>query len=107
MVTYTKNKQTGRFDLIGLQSELREGAVVTVSLASGKTKKVTVGRVSKPFLAKFGNNQGKQCVIATVASSGGGQGDGKRDGGPRGSRPCYMCGSYYCEGARGGLCDDD
>lgn len=29
------------------------------------------------------------------------------DGGPRGSRSCYMCGSYYCEGARGGLCEDD
>lgn len=29
------------------------------------------------------------------------------DGGPRGDRPCYMCGSYYCDGARGSLCEDD
>lgn len=32
---------------------------------------------------------------------------GYGDGGPRGKQRCYMCGSYYCDGARGGLCEND
>lgn len=67
MITFTKNKQTGKYDIIGPAGELREGAVVTVSCRSGKTKQVTVGRVSRPFVAKFGPLAGQKVAIAKVA----------------------------------------
>ena len=70
MVTYTKNKQTGNFDIIGLASELSEGKTVTVTLASGATKRVIVGKMSKAFEAKFGANVGQSVCIAKVSSNG-------------------------------------
>ena len=70
MISYTKNKQTGYFDIIGPSSEMVEGRTVTVTLASGATKRVTVGKVSKPFEARFGANVGKSVCIAKIMSSG-------------------------------------
>lgn len=66
MINFTKNKRTGRFDVIGPVSELRVGNVI-VTKKDGSTSEVEVLRLSRPFVAKFGPNEGKECVIGTVA----------------------------------------
>lgn len=67
MVTFTKNNQTGNYDVIGPVNEIGVGQVV-VTKKSGEKTTVTVSRVSKPFVAKFGDHKGKECCIGTVAA---------------------------------------
>lgn len=67
MATFTKNKQTGKFDIIG--QGLVEGATVTVAKKDGSTTTVTIGKPSREFVAKFGPNEGKKVSIAPVVSS--------------------------------------
>jgi hypothetical protein len=67
MIAFTKNKQTDQYDIIGPAAEMREGATVTVTCRDGKTKQVTVGRVSKAFVARFGPLAGQKVAIAKVA----------------------------------------
>lgn len=71
-MTFTKNKQTGKYDVIGLADQMEEGATVAVTKADGSTSTVTLGRVSRPFTGKFGQLKGKRCAIASIASSGSG-----------------------------------
>ena len=61
MITWTKNKQTGNFDVFGPADELKVGTV-TVTSKSGDTQQVEVTRVSKVMVGKFGDNVGKDCV---------------------------------------------
>ena len=88
--TFTKNKQTGNYDIIGLAGQFKSGDQVTVTKANGSTKTVTVDRVSKPFVAKFGTNEGKQCVIATIQSTRGSDSQSSGDSGWRGNG-CSAC----------------
>lgn len=69
MIAYTKNRQTEAYDIIGPAEMLIAGTEVTVTTKSGQTRKVTVGKVSKPFEARFGPHLGKPVAIATVVSS--------------------------------------
>lgn len=67
MVTFTKNKQTGQYDVIGPVSEVAIGSVC-VTKRSGESTTVHVSRVSKSFVAKFGPSAGQPCRIGTVAA---------------------------------------
>ena len=67
MTTFTKNKQTGNYDIIGLVTEVAVGQC-RVTKKDGTTKWVTISRVSRPFVGKFGPLKGQQCVIGTVQS---------------------------------------
>jgi len=66
MASFTKNKRTGSYDVIGLSSEVKVGEVV-VTKRDGTKKTVYVSEVSKPFTGKYGENQGKPCVIGRIA----------------------------------------
>lgn len=70
MFSFTKDKRTGDYDVIGPANSMREGETVTVTKKSGQTKQVKLGRVSRPFTAKFGPLKGQQAAIAKVASNG-------------------------------------
>jgi hypothetical protein len=100
MITYTMNKQTGAFDIIGPVESLREGATVVVTKKDGRTATVVVGPVSKPFIAKFGPCTGKQVAIAKVGFSNGGNASGGRGRGRgRGGRyECDECGEIVTPG---------
>jgi hypothetical protein len=67
MATFTKNKQTGAYDVIGSPDEIRAGGWCEVSKKSGGVERVPISRVSKPFTAKFGPNEGQTVVIGTIA----------------------------------------
>jgi hypothetical protein len=101
MATYAKLR-SGNWG-VRVEGEVTPGQVVTVTKKDGSTRTETIDRVV------WSGNGVSLCTIKPTTRSGGGYGRGGRygDGGPRGHQPCYMCGSYYCEGARGGLCDDD
>lgn len=94
-VTY-KKLRNGDWGIVGPENMIAQGAVVDVHKASGEVKTEVVGRV-----IWTGNGVSIASIVKQSRSY------SRGDGGPRGDRPCYMCGSYYCEGARGGLCDDD
>lgn len=94
MATFTKNKRTGDYDVIGLAGEIVEGGSCTVTKRDGSTKTVTIGRVSKPFAAKFGPLKGQQCVIGTVVYHRAYAGGGYDDGMVR----CCHCGQMTAEG---------
>lgn len=68
MTSWTKNKQTGQWDVIGLESEVKQGQNVTVKNSKGEIKIVSVEKISKPFLANYGQNSGKRCVIAAIGA---------------------------------------
>lgn len=90
---------------------VHEGDTITMTTRSGKSWQATIARVL------WTGDGVSICATASADShydankfNGYGARRGgyvRGDGGPRGSRPCYMCGSYYCDGARGGLCEDD
>lgn len=84
-----------------VQGTATEGSTITITTKKGKSWTATVSKV-----IWTGNGVS---IVATdsVGRSSGRRGYRRGDGGPRGSRACYMCGSYYCDGARGGLCEDD
>lgn len=88
MASFSKDKKTGAWKVLGLATEVVVGSVA-VSLASGGTKTVHVVRVSPPFTAKFGPLAGKVCVFGDVGGEGGGRSSG---GGNRGPRCCSECG---------------
>lgn len=67
MLKFMKNKQTNKFDVIGLVADLTSGSTVEVTRADGSVTEVVLGRVSKPFTAKFGPHEGKEVAIAVVA----------------------------------------
>ena len=69
MPTFSKNRNTGQYDVLGEVGAVHIGAV-TVNLKSGATRDVTVCSISSPFVAKFGELKGKQCVFGTVAEAG-------------------------------------
>lgn len=83
------------------------GDEIQITAANGKSWTARVKRVL------WTSDDGDVSIVATSSKDrpARSQRRGRRarrgDGGPRGSEPCYMCGSYYCEGARGGLCEDD
>ncbi len=98
--TYTKLK-SGQWG-IRVAGQATKGQQVTVSTKAGARKIETVSAVV------WSGNGVTLCAIAPTSRPASRGGYRKRgDGGPRGDRACYMCGSYYCEGARGGLCEDD
>ena len=66
MAQWKKNKETDRYDVIGLSSEVKPDQLCEVTLKNGSTKVVEIDKVSKPFMAKFGDLAGKQAVIGTV-----------------------------------------
>lgn len=68
MATFTKNKRTGNYDVIGTPDEIQGGCSCEVTKKDGTTKTVIIEKVGKPFVAKFGPNKGSKCVIGTVAS---------------------------------------
>lgn len=90
MITFCKNKQSGQFDIVGLAIEIASGAKVSVTKADGEKKIVTAGRVSKPFIAKFGANVGKECVIATIVQSSNGS-----DRATGETKTCWECGCTF------------
>jgi hypothetical protein len=63
-VSFTKNKTTGAYDIIGPTELLKEGASVTVTTKDGGTRSVICGRPTKPFVAKFGPLAGQTVSIA-------------------------------------------
>ena len=66
MISFVFNKQSAEWDVIGPLPEMVEGRIVSVTCRSGQEKKVTLGRVSKSFLSRFGPLQGKEVAIARV-----------------------------------------
>jgi hypothetical protein len=68
-ITFTKNKQTGAYDVIGPEAAMREGYSVEVTKKDGTITIVTLGRVSRPFTAKFGPCAGMKVAIASVIPS--------------------------------------
>jgi len=48
MITYRQDRRTGKWNVFGPASEVREG-VVTVTKKDGKKRQELVARVSKPF----------------------------------------------------------
>lgn len=80
------------------------GQTVQVQTQAGAIKTEVVSKVLWQGKDKHTGQTVYLLAIAPKRSSGRFRSD---DGGPRGHKPCYMCGSYYCEGARGHLCQDD
>lgn len=68
MPHFTKNKSTGKYDVIGLANEMRVGDVV-VTKKDGTETTVSVRKVSRTFLAKFGAYKGQQCRIGTIQTN--------------------------------------
>lgn len=67
MNTFTKNDRTGNFDVVCAEG-VKTGDVVEVTKkSSGEVVEVRLGRVGKPFVAKFGALEGQQAVICEVA----------------------------------------
>jgi hypothetical protein len=99
--TYTKLR-SGDWGIRSTET-LAAGMTVQVTKKSGESKTETVDHVI------WTGNGVTLASIARSAAPASPRGSYRRrgDGGPRGFKPCYMCGSYYCEGARGGLCEDD
>lgn len=62
-VQFTKNKQSGRYDAIGPVDLMKVGRDVVVTKADGTTT-----TASKPFIAKFGPNEGKQVCIGNMTT---------------------------------------
>ena len=71
MPSFFKNKQTDNFDVIGLADEVGIGDVA-VTKKDGTKKTVHIYHVSSPFVGKYGQDKGKQCVIGKVGKSQGG-----------------------------------
>jgi len=65
LVTFSRNKKTGRFDVVGPVDQVQIGSV-DVAKKDGTTKTVTVYKLSKPFVGKFGPTKGMECVFGTV-----------------------------------------
>jgi hypothetical protein len=65
MATFTKNKKTDAYDVIGTIEEMCIGNV-EVSKKDGTTTYVCIGRLSREFTAKFGPLKGKKCKIGTI-----------------------------------------
>ena len=63
--TFTKNKRTGKFDVIGLKEEVAIGDVV-VTRKDGTESVVWVYSVSRSFTGKYGENKGQDCVIGRI-----------------------------------------
>jgi hypothetical protein len=101
-----RKTSTGEWVVMGPKNVIYPGACVLVTKKDGTEKSETIERIGKPFML-----DGLEMVYGYPSKqkneAGGRMRDYKDDGGPRGSKACYMCGSRYCEGARGGLCDDD
>jgi hypothetical protein len=70
MTTFTKNKKTGKFDVLGFPTDVQAGRNVTVTKRDGTTTTVSVERVTKPFVAKWGELAGREVVIGTVKRRG-------------------------------------
>ena len=68
MFQFTKNKQTGDYDVIGPAKEMVEGRIIDVTLKSGQTRKVRIRTTSSEFTAKFGPHEGKPVKIGVVGS---------------------------------------
>lgn len=67
MNTFTKNDRTGNFDVLCADG-VKAGDIVGVTKKStGEVVDVRIGRVGKPFTAKFGALEGQQAVICEVA----------------------------------------
>ena len=92
MNTWTKDKRTGDFAVIGLAEDLQAGRTVEVHKKDGTSSNVQLVKVGKSFTAKFGKHEGEQVAIATVAprrfggSNGGSSGATKR---------CWECGCAF------------
>lgn len=106
MASFTKNKNTGNWDVIGPVAEIEEGCFCKVTKADGSTTTVTIGKVSKAFIAKFGPHKGKECVIGTVKEE---KSSASYGGKAPGGRKCPECGSRDCAKAwnHNDLCDED
>ena len=87
MIQFTKNKQSGKYDVIGPVEEMIVGKDVTVTKADGTVTTVVLHTASKPFVAKFGPNAGKQVCIGACTS--------KKDRGP--TKVCWECGREFTQ----------
>lgn len=102
MSAFMKNKQTGKFDVIGLSSEVVIGDVA-VTKKDGTKKTVYIYDVSKPFVGKYGANKGKNCAIGKVGRRDSNGNTGRRIRTPDGTLineddACELCGhdKYTC-----------
>jgi len=87
MATFTKNRRTGNYDVL-CPAGVSSGSRVTVTKRDGSTSLVTIDRVSKPFVAKFGPLTGRKAVLCTIAHT------PRNDGSVR----CRHCGERTPEG---------
>ena len=69
MVTFSKNTQTGEWDLLGPAEALKTGEVVEVHKLNGTTKAVRVAIVSRPFTGTYGETAGVEMAFASIASN--------------------------------------
>jgi len=67
LVTFSRNKRTGRFDVVGPVDQVVVGDV-TATKRDGTTKTVYVYNVSKPFVGKWGPTKGIECVFGSVGT---------------------------------------
>jgi hypothetical protein len=103
--SYTKLK-SGEWGIRVVGAAVKAGDTVQVWTKAGVQKFETVVCVLWSGPDKASGETVSLCAIKKFPSRTRGYGF-SHDGGPRGSRSCYMCGSYYCDGARGGLCSED
>jgi hypothetical protein len=98
MNRYTKLKEGWGIRLAGTA---QAGQTVTVTTKAGPTKSKTVAKVIWTDPDKFGAGQISLCTIVQKAAR-------KQHGtyAPGGAK-CPQCESRECEGAWGGLCDED
>lgn len=66
-IRFTKNRQSGEFDIIGLFTEMpKKGQLAVVEKRDGSTSEVRVGDWGNAFVSQFGEHSGEQVVIAKV-----------------------------------------
>ncbi len=66
MASYKKNKESGKFDVIGTVEEINPGQKVTVTKKDGTTKVETVVTASVVFNGLYDPYKGKSCRIGTI-----------------------------------------
>lgn len=89
--TFTKDKKTGKFDILGPIEFMKKGNHVTVTKADGSESEAILGEIGKPFIAKFGPLAGSEVAIGKIATKQESQ-QGDR---PRPTKKCWECGQEF------------
>ena len=92
--TWTRNKKTGKWNILAVGDHWKEGDTLTVYKKDGSSQEVVAGRCSKPFEGKYGPTAGQMCQFITPARRDGGSG-----GNGGGRYTCDDCGDVVVPGS--------